>query len=150
MRRVDSFGAGTTPSIADIANCETKTGFLIDLSAHEYRNYKVVKFASEAQLGEYLKKTGRTAVQVESKTVDTGERKEWTLFVLSIGLASRYRWLDTAWSLFWLGLLIIVGVASVIEIFRHRHDTDGYVGYRGVPRWFVRLLGDDEEYRRGK
>lgn len=77
MRRVDSFGAGTTPSIADIANCETKTGFLIDLSAHEYRNYKVVKFASEAQFGEYLKKTGRTAVQVESKTVDTGERKEF-------------------------------------------------------------------------
>jgi hypothetical protein len=34
-----------------------------------------VRFASEGQRGEYLKKTGKTAVQVESKTVDTGERK---------------------------------------------------------------------------
>jgi hypothetical protein len=75
MRRDDSLGAATTASIADIANCETKTGFLIDLNAHEYRNYKVVRFASEGQRGEYLKKAGKTAVQVESKTVDTGERK---------------------------------------------------------------------------
>ena len=42
---------------------------------HEYRNYKLVKFASEAQRGEYLQKTGKTAVRVESTTVDTGERK---------------------------------------------------------------------------
>jgi hypothetical protein len=75
MRREDSLGAVTTPSIVDIANCETKTGFLIDLNAHEYRNYKVVIFKSEAQRGEYLKKTGKTAVQVDSETVDTGERK---------------------------------------------------------------------------
>jgi hypothetical protein len=75
MRREDSFGAGSTASIADIANCETRAGFLIDLDAHEYRNYKLPKFASEAQRGEYLQKTGRTAIQVESRTVDTGERK---------------------------------------------------------------------------
>ncbi len=75
MRRNDSLGAGTTPSIGEIANCETRTGFLIDLNAHEYRNYKTVKFASETQRSEYLQKTGKTAVQVESKTVDTGERK---------------------------------------------------------------------------
>lgn len=67
-------GAEAT-DIVSIANCETKTGFLIDLSAHEYRNYRVVKFASEAQRGEYLHKTGGRAVQVESKTVDMGERK---------------------------------------------------------------------------
>jgi hypothetical protein len=78
MRREDSFGAETTPwvqTIVNIANCETRTGFIIDLTAHEYQNYKVVRFPSEAQRGEYLQKTGRTAVQVESKTVDTGERK---------------------------------------------------------------------------
>jgi hypothetical protein len=69
MRREDNGG------IEDIANCETKTGFLIDLDTHEYRNYKVVKFSSESQQHEYLQKTGKTAVQVESKTVDTGERK---------------------------------------------------------------------------
>jgi hypothetical protein len=74
-RRRDIIGEATTASIADIANCETRVGFFIDLEAHEYRNYKLVKFASEAQRGEYLRKTGKTAVQVESKTVDTGERK---------------------------------------------------------------------------
>ena len=71
MRRQD----GLSAAIADIANCETKSGFLIDLDAHEYRSYKVVRFASESQRGEYLRKIGKTAVQVESKTVDTGERK---------------------------------------------------------------------------
>jgi hypothetical protein len=74
MRR-DDHGAETEPSIEDIANCETKTGFLIDLNAHEYRNYKVTRFATEAQRHEYLQTTGKTAIQVESKTVDTGERK---------------------------------------------------------------------------
>jgi hypothetical protein len=74
-RRADSLGAGTTASISDIANCETRTGFLIDLNVHEYRNYKLVIFASEAQRGQYLQKVGKTAVQIESKTVDTGERK---------------------------------------------------------------------------
>jgi hypothetical protein len=75
MRREDSLGATTTASIADIGNCETRTGFLIDLNAREYRNYKLMIFASEAQRGKYLQKTGKTAVQVDSKTVDTGERK---------------------------------------------------------------------------
>lgn len=75
MRREDSLGAATTASIADIGNCETRTGFLIDLNAHEYRHYKLVRFTSEAQRDEYLQKTGKTAVQVDSKTVDTGERK---------------------------------------------------------------------------
>ena len=74
MRRQDSLGAEANPSIEQIANCETKTGFLFDLKAHEYRNYKVMRFAEEAQRN-YLQKTGGTAVQVESKTVDTGERK---------------------------------------------------------------------------
>jgi len=75
MRRRDIISDTTTASIADIANCETRVGFLIDLGAHEYRKYKLVRFASEAQRDEYLHKTGKTAVQVESKTVDTGERK---------------------------------------------------------------------------
>jgi hypothetical protein len=75
MRREDSLGAGIKPSIAQIANCGTKTGFLIDLNSHEYRDYKVVEFAPEAQRSDYLHKTGGRAVQVESKTVDTGEQK---------------------------------------------------------------------------
>ncbi|MCU1269287.1 MAG: hypothetical protein JWN74_581 [Acidobacteriaceae bacterium] len=71
MRRKDSLGA----SMSSIANCDTKTGFLIDLDAHQYRTYKVVKFAPMLQLQEYLEKNPRSKVQVESQTVDTGERK---------------------------------------------------------------------------
>ncbi len=75
MRREDSLSAEARPSIEQIANCETKTGFLIDPNAHKYRNYNLPRFATEAQRDEYLQKTGKTAIQVESKTVDTGERR---------------------------------------------------------------------------
>jgi hypothetical protein len=75
MRRVDSLGARTTPSVEQIANCETKVGYLVDLDTRQYRNYKVVRFASEEQRSEYLKKAGKVAIPVESKTVDTGERR---------------------------------------------------------------------------
>jgi hypothetical protein len=74
MRKKESFGSDTTP-IADIANCETKTGYLIDLTAHEYRTYNVVKLWPEGRLSEYLQKNPASAVQVESRTVDTGEQK---------------------------------------------------------------------------
>ena len=63
------------PKIATIANCETKSGFLIDLNMREYRTYKVVKFLSDAELAEYLKQNPGNAVPVESHTVDTGEQK---------------------------------------------------------------------------
>ena len=63
------------------------------------------------------------------------------LFLLSIALADRYSWLDTVWMLVCRGLLLIVAIWSVVEIFRHPNDTNGYVGCRGVPRWFVRFLG---------
>src|SRR5258708_21557368 len=75
MRRKDSFGDQPTPSVADIANCESRTGFIIDLSAHEYRIYKVMKFWSNAQLSEFLEKGLVKPVQIESHTIDTGERK---------------------------------------------------------------------------
>ena len=75
MRRRDSIDSKGTSSIATIANCETRSGFLIDLKMHEYRAYKVVSFLSDAQLAEYLKQNLGKAVPVESRTVDTGERK---------------------------------------------------------------------------
>jgi hypothetical protein len=65
------------PSFVDVANCDTKTGFFIDLNAREYRTYNVVKFLSTAQLDEYLKRNPSSAVQVESRTIDTGERKSF-------------------------------------------------------------------------
>ena len=58
-----------------LVNCDQGTGQIIDLSAHEYNNYKVVKFWTIPELENYLQKNPQNAVQIESKTVDTGERK---------------------------------------------------------------------------
>jgi hypothetical protein len=69
----------------------------------------------------------------------------WTLFLVSIGLQRRYRWLDLVWNTTWMGFLILVAVWGVVDIFRNRHTTNGYIGYRGVPRWVVRLFGDDSD-----
>lgn len=71
MRRRD----GETASISNIANCDTRTGYLIDLNAHEYRTYKVVKFSPTANIEDHLRKHPEEAVQIESKTIDTGEQK---------------------------------------------------------------------------
>jgi hypothetical protein len=62
-------------SIMDIANCDTRTGFLIDLKANAYKTYKVVKHTPTAQVEEYINKNPQNAVEVESTTVDTGEQK---------------------------------------------------------------------------
>ncbi len=75
MRRKDNLGDDSKPSFSTIANCDTKTGFLIDLAAHQYSTYKVVKFMSMAQFQDYLQKNPGRAVPVESQTIDTGERK---------------------------------------------------------------------------
>jgi hypothetical protein len=39
-------------SITDIANCDTRTGFLIDLKANEYKTYKVAKHPPTVQVEE--------------------------------------------------------------------------------------------------
>ena len=44
--------------------------------------------------------------------------------------------------------LLVVGVYAVTETFRKRKETDGYIGYRGVPRWVVTFFGDDVEPRK--
>jgi hypothetical protein len=75
MRRKDSFGGVAASSFSNLANCDTRTGFLIDTDAREYRTYNVVKFSPMAQMDEYLQKNPQDAVQIESKTVDTGERR---------------------------------------------------------------------------
>jgi hypothetical protein len=75
MRKKDSLGDKTTASFSSIANCDTKTGFLVDLNVREYRTYKVVKFWPISQLQDYLQKNPERAVPIDSHTVDTGERK---------------------------------------------------------------------------
>jgi hypothetical protein len=75
MRRKDSLGDGETPLISNIANCDTKTGFLIDPKKREYETYKVVKFWTMSQLDDFRQKNPQDVVQIESKTIDTGQRK---------------------------------------------------------------------------
>jgi hypothetical protein len=75
MRRKDNLREDGTPSISSIANCVTGTGFLIDMSAGEYRSYTVAKFMSPKQMQEYAQKHPKDMVQVESRTIETGERK---------------------------------------------------------------------------
>lgn len=75
MRRKDSLGRGTTVSLSSIANCETRTGFLVDMEAHQYRTFKVVKFWPKEKLDEYRQKYHAKVVQIDSNTVETGERR---------------------------------------------------------------------------
>ena len=74
----------------------------------------------------------------------------WTLFLVSIGLGERYRWIDTAWYAAAMVFLVVVSIFSVVQIFRNRDRAEGYVGYRGVPAWVVRLFGDDMSRPRPK
>jgi len=73
MRRKDSLGGGATTIFSNIANCDTRTGFLIDPVAREYRTYKVVRFSPPAQLDEYRKKNPRDVIEVQSTTVEMSE-----------------------------------------------------------------------------
>jgi len=80
MRRKDHASGDVMPSLASLANCATKTGFLIDMGSREYRSYNVPKSPTAADLHEYVQKNPDNPyhiafVQVESRTVDTGERK---------------------------------------------------------------------------
>jgi hypothetical protein len=80
MRRKDAGSGSETPSLSSIANCETKTGYVVFLPGAEYRSYKLAKFQTAADVREYLQKNPDNPyhigfVQVDSRTVDTGERK---------------------------------------------------------------------------
>lgn len=41
--------------------------------------------------------------------------------------------------------LLVVAVCATVQTFRHRHETGGLVGYRGVPRRVVTLFGGEVE-----
>lgn len=75
MRRKDSLGDGATPLFSNVADCSTRTGFLIDAVAHEYRTYKVSRFSPSSELDEYRKKNRRNVIEIQSTTVETDEQK---------------------------------------------------------------------------
>lgn len=65
----------------------------------------------------------------------------WILFLVSLALNTRYRWINWIWSIaLWLGLLgtLIYFVARAI----HNRSLSGTVGY---PRWFLRFAFDEDE-----
>jgi len=57
----------------------------------------------------------------------------------------RYPWLDKVWYGASMMLLVLLSLYAVLHIFRNRHETGGYIGDRGVPRWVVTLFGDEAE-----
>jgi hypothetical protein len=67
----------------------------------------------------------------------------WVLILGSLALAKCYPWLDAVWYWAWMFFLLVVGLYAVAQIFRNQHETGGFVGYRGVPRWVVTLFGDE-------
>ena len=67
----------------------------------------------------------------------------WLLFLGSLALGQRYPWLDAVWYWAWMLFLVVVGVFAAAQIFSNRHESEGFVGYRGVPRWVVTLFGDE-------
>jgi hypothetical protein len=69
----------------------------------------------------------------------------WVWLLGSIALAKRYPWLDSVWNIAWMLFLLVVAACATVQVFRRRHETGGYVGYRGVPRWVVTLVGGDSE-----
>jgi hypothetical protein len=71
----------------------------------------------------------------------------WILFVLSLALNERYRWVDQIWSVtLWFAVLGTL-IYFMVESIRHRRVTST----RGYPRWFMRFAYDaNEQQQRGK
>ena len=70
----------------------------------------------------------------------------WVLFLISIGLNDRYRWLDAAW---FIGMVLIGAAASIliiVEMARNRDGSGEYLYYKGVPRFVRWALMDDEQF----
>jgi hypothetical protein len=56
----------------------------------------------------------------------------WAWLIASLALVKSHPWLKTLWNAVWLLVLLVIAIASVIHVFRHRQETEGLVGYPGV------------------
>ena len=78
----------------------------------------------------------------------------WILFLASIGLADRYRWLDAVWFCVGWSFAAVASVFAIIERLRNRNTSNQYAGgpVRSLqsscylPRWMMWVLLDDEQY----
>ena len=67
----------------------------------------------------------------------------WVLFLGSLALGRHYPWVDSVWNAAWLVFLLVVAICATVGVFGNRGRSQGYVGYRGVPRWVVKLFGGE-------
>ncbi len=72
----------------------------------------------------------------------------WALFLGSLVLDRRYRWVDALWNAVWLLFLLVLAMCATVQIFRDRNESGGYIGYTGVPGWAVTLFGGEVEQRK--
>jgi amino acid transporter len=70
----------------------------------------------------------------------------WVLFLVSVALGGRYRWISTAWVIACIAFIIITSISSITEILRNRNTSGEYIYYRGAPRWMRWFLQDEVEY----
>ena len=78
----------------------------------------------------------------------------WILFLASIGLGDRFRWLDAIWLCAGWSFAAVASVFAVIERFRNRSTSDRYCGGPArslqstyyLPRWMMWVVLDDERY----
>lgn len=75
MRRIDSVDATGKVTFTKINNCATRSGLIIDPSSREYRAVKLPRLWTDEELRDYISKHPANAVRIESRTVDTGERR---------------------------------------------------------------------------
>lgn len=68
-------GDGKAVLLTRIADCGNKTGVIVDPLRREYMNYRSPSFPSPAQLDNYRRKNPQELVHIDSRTVDTGEKK---------------------------------------------------------------------------
>ncbi len=78
----------------------------------------------------------------------------WILFLVSIGLADRYRWLDAVCFCVGWSFAAVASVFAIMERLRNRNTSNEYVGGPTrslqsscyLPRWMMWVLLDDEQY----
>ena len=70
----------------------------------------------------------------------------WVLFLISIGLTDRYRWLDAAWFIVMVLFGAVASILMIVEMARNRDGSGEYLYYKGVPRFMRSALMDDEQF----
>ena len=66
----------------------------------------------------------------------------WGLFAVSLYFYERHPWLDSVWYLVPMMFLLFIAAYSLVQAFRHRHETTT-ISYRGIPRCLEKFSLDE-------